>query len=77
MIGCPVCFQPCEDLPAPEGREVVCLGCGHFRVDTALLSRLQSHMFQRLPARQRLAERRKQVPVPVLSLADSDLLQGK
>ncbi|MBD9415881.1 hypothetical protein IB234_15065 [Pseudomonas sp. PDM16] len=77
MIGCPVCFQPCEDLSTSEGREVICLGCGHFRVDAALLSRLQSHMFQRLSARQRLAESRKLVPVPALTIADVDLLQPK
>lgn len=77
MIGCPVCFQPCEDLPTAEGREVICLGCGHFRVDAALHARLKSHMFFDKPARERLAERREQVPVPVLTLADADLLQHK
>ena len=77
MIGCPACFQPCEDLPADSGREVICQGCGHFRVDAALLGQLQSHMFRRIPARQRLAERRQQSAVPVLGLADADLLQCK
>lgn len=78
MIGCPVCFQPCEDLPAHEGgREVVCRSCGHFRVDAGLHARLKSHMFLYREASRRLEERRRHAAVPVLGLGDVDLLQSR
>lgn len=77
-MNCPVCFQPVDVLQVKSSyTEVVCLGCGHFQISSALRSYLDRRQFATRPTRQRLQERRQKTPIPMLGINDEDLLIPK